>query len=137
MANNETSAIDVAYKVITDNDPTAVGKTYKGYTPSTAEGLIREITESDGSYLSTFAPGIAIEAPEVEIGIRGLAGDYQTPQREAKKLRKLLAMTRDYTLNDVTVMWFEPLGGIMYMGRDENRRVMFTLRFRCYYTEAG
>lgn len=137
MANNETTAIDVVYKLITEDDPATLGKTFKGFTPANAEGLIREIAESEGTYKATFSPGLAIEQPDIEIGIRGVAGDYTTPQREAIRLRRLLARTENYTLNDITVMWFEPLGGILYMGRDESRRVMFTLRFKAHYYGAS
>lgn len=131
MANFETSAIDVMYNVIIADNPAAVGFTFKGFTPD-KEGLVRELTEDTGDYKETFAPGVAIEQPICEVGIRGLAQDYVTPRNEAIKLRRLLSRVSNYVLNDIRILRFEPIGGIIYEGRDDNRRVMFTLRFKAH-----
>lgn len=128
-----SSAIDVAYAVIVADNPGAVGRTFKGFTPGTApEGLIRELTEDSGSFQATFQPGVAIEQPIIEVGIRGAAGDYTTPRNEAIKLRHLLTTVSDYVLDDIKVLHFEPIDGIFYMGRDDSKRVMFTLRFKAH-----
>lgn len=130
MADNETSAVDVLYHAILADNPDAAGSTFIGFTPD-KDGLVRELTEDTGDYQPTFG-GIAIEQPIVEIGLRGNPQDYKTPRNEALKLRRLIANLGTVTRNDCTVLYFEPLGGIIYEGRDANRRVMFVLRFKAH-----
>lgn len=133
MTDMLTSAIDVVYKVITDDNPTMLGRTFKGFTPGTApEGIVLELTEDSGTYQPTFIAGTAVEQPLIEIGIRGLPADYTTPRNMAIKLRQLLSKVQDYTLEDITVLAFEAVDGIFYLGRDEQKRVMFTLRFKAH-----
>lgn len=128
-----TSAIDVAYKVILADRPSLAGRTFMGFTPGTApEGIVLELTEDSGTYQATFNAGTTVEQPIVEIGIRGLPADYKSPRNEAIRLRFLLSQVQNYVLNDITVLAFEPVDGIFYLGRDEQKRVMFTLRFKAH-----
>lgn len=133
MVDDQTSAVDVMYDVIAAATPGIDGWMFIGHTPD-KEGLIRELNEGvdAGTYKATFAPGIAIERPVVEVGVRGLPQDYSTPRNEALRLRRLITKATNITLNDVTILHFQPIGGIIYMGRDEKRRVQFALRFEAW-----
>lgn len=129
MTTDQTSAIDAVYQIIVDDNPALATKTFIGFTPSSATGLVRELTEDEGTYKETFAPGIQLEMPMVEIGLRGVPEDYTGPRNEAIRLRRLISRVTDYELEDIRILRFVPEGGILHLGRDEQRRTMFTLRF--------
>jgi len=87
------------------------------------------LTEYDGSYTETFAAGIALSVPSLQIRVRGAAEDYVTPRARLVALVTLLQAVSNQTLGGIQFLRIKPTSTILSMGQDARLRYEFSANF--------
>lgn len=132
MPAKDLTAIDLIYQIIIDDNPATEPDTYIGFTPDRA-GLVRELNEQGVDNKATMGEApVALEVSMVEVGVRGIPGDYLTPRNEIMRLRYLIGRrSQNYTYDGLRLLWASPDAGIRHLGRDDSRRHQFSIIFEC------
>jgi hypothetical protein len=87
------------------------------------------LTEYDGSFMETFASGMAISQPSLQVRVRGAIDDYVTPRARLVAIQTLLNSISNQTLGGVQFLRVRPSSTILSMGQDDRLRWEFSANF--------
>lgn len=87
------------------------------------------VTEGDGLPYLTMGLPVALEAPHIQVMVRGAVGDYPGPKRKAMGIRYHLAALANYQSRGLRLLTAAPLGSILPLGVDAEGRHRFTVNF--------
>lgn len=74
-------------------------------------------------------PKLLLDHPSVMVRVRGAAGDYSTAWAKALAVKDALLGKAAATVNSTRYVGIWMKGDINYLGRDDNRRPLFSLNF--------
>ncbi len=74
------------------------------------------------------------ERPTIQVRSRGDVDGYRTAMIRAQDIKEVLRAVSNETLNSTRYVQVWPQGDIIYAGRDEKSRPIFTVNFRIHRT---
>jgi hypothetical protein len=128
------SWIEAIAEYLEDNDYGVAGETlFIGQMPDSGAAIL--LTEYDGNIIETYASGIALYQPSLQIRIHGEPEEYTTPRDTLKTIQAALAGITNETVNGVYFQRIKPSTTILSLGQDEALAFMFSANFEVTYEE--
>jgi hypothetical protein len=93
------------------------------------EALSSALTEYEGSFTETFAAGMAISEPQLQVRVRGVPEDYTTPRTRIVAIQNLLNQISNTTIGGVVFLRVKPTSTILATGQDDRLRWGFSQNF--------
>lgn len=91
--------------------------------------LASVLTEYEGTFTETFATGMAISVPQLQIRVVGVPEDYETPRARIASMQSLLNQVSNQTIGGVKFLRIRPSSTILAMGQDDRLRWGFSANF--------
>jgi hypothetical protein len=123
---------DIADHLTTNSLGTQGTNLFIGFMPDT-ETLVTLLSEYDGTVNETFAAGIALSQPSLQVRVRGAAEDYTTPRQRLADIMTLLQAVTNQTLGSTYFVRVRPSTTILAMGQDARLRYEFSANFEVTY----
>jgi len=123
---------DVADYLTTNSLGTQGTNLFIGFMPDT-DTLVTLLSEYDGTVNETFASGIALSQPSLQIRVRGATEDYTTPRTRLKDIVTLLQAVTNQTIGSTYFVRIRPSTTILAMGQDARLRYEFSANFEVTY----
>lgn len=111
---------------------TKAGDIFIGVRPD-IDGLSILLTQSGGDIIETYASGIQIYRPQLQIRVRGLPEDFVNPFTKIESVQSTLVGITNQTLSGIDFLRVKPLTGILAIGQDDNLAYEFTANFEVSY----
>lgn len=103
---------------------------YMGEDSATQPGLIYHVLEGPAAAPEqTMGTVVAVEHQSVDVIVFGNPGDYKGPKDEALRLRYLIMSMGDHVFNGLRMLYANPRGNVVPLGRDKLRRCNFMVSF--------
>lgn len=95
------------------------------------------ILVSDGPSWGSPNPNYSYEYPTIQIQVRGEKGSYLTAYAKAEEIKNFLNGNGNQTVNGARYIQITCSSDILYLGRDENQRPLFSINFELQRTEGS
>lgn len=93
------------------------------------EVLCTALTEYEGNFTETFASGMALSVPQLQVRVRGVPEDYATPRSRIIAIQTLLNQISNTTIGGVAFLRVQPTSTILALGQDDRLRWGFSANF--------
>ncbi len=93
------------------------------------------LTEYQGNTIETFASGIALYQPQLQVRVAGASEDYATPRARLIAIQTLLAGVTNQTLSGIRFQRIKPSTTILSLGQDDVLAFEFSANFEVTYEE--
>lgn len=134
------SALELIADLITQNTspaPVAGTNLFLGYRPSVDyDGLVYWVLEgfqNPRPPMTMGADTVALDVTTVDIQVMGTPNTLLAPRDECRRLRYMIAqMSKEFTSRGLRMLWAEPMGQVLPLGRDPNERTTYMCVFNCW-----
>lgn len=116
----------VADYLQTNNYGTKGTNLFIGMLPDT-DSLSTVLTEYEGSLTETFASGMALSIPQLQIRVRGVSEDYATPRTRISDIVQLLNGVSNVSIGGYQFLRIRPTSTVLAMGQDDRLRWQFSV----------
>ena len=99
------------------------------------DGLTTLLTEYQGNTIETFASGIALYQPQLQVRVAGASEDYAAPRARLIAIQTLLAGVTNQTLSGIRFQRIRPSTTILALGQDDVLAFEFSANFEVTYEE--
>lgn len=123
---------DVADHLTSNSLGTQGTNLFIGMMPDT-DSLTTLLSEYDGTINETFAAGIALSKPSLQVRVRGAAEDYTTPRQRLADIVQLLQAITNQTVGSTYFVRIKPSTTILALGQDARLRYEFSANFEVTY----
>jgi len=103
---------------------------FVGYTPDSPDAVVG-VYDSGGDGIEM---DYTYERPSVQVRIRGDKGAYRAAQMRGQAIRDYLKGIVNQTKNSARYLAIWPKGDVLFIGRDEKNRPMFSVNFTAHRT---
>lgn len=122
----------IADYLTSNNLGTQGSSLFIGSMPDT-NSLTTVLIDYDGSFNDTFAAGMALSIPQLQVRVRGASEDYATPRSRLQAIQALLSAVSNQTINGTAFLRIRPSTTILSMGQDDRLRWEFSANFEVTY----
>ena len=126
--------VAVADYLVANNLGTKGTNLFIGERPD-IDGLTTLLTEYQGNTIETFASGIALYQPQLQVRVAGAPEDYAAPRARLIAIQTLLAGVTNQTLSGIRFQRIRPSTTILALGQDDVLSFEFSANFEVTYEE--
>lgn len=120
---------DIASLIATDGFGTLSVDLFRGDLPPSPDGVAAVNEYPGGAAVTFFGTRSINERPRVQILVRGVAYDSQTPRLRIERIYQALMDRGAFTVNSTRYMALEPVQPPFPMGKDDNKRWVYAVNF--------
>ena len=140
MPSVGASALELVRDLIVANTtPAPVDGTnmFIGYRPSVENtGLVYWVLEGFQNPIPPQTMGsatVALDVTTVDVQVMGAPNEAQAARDECRRLRYMIAqMSKEYHSRGLRMLWAQPIGQVLPLGRDPMERTTYMCVFNCW-----
>lgn len=97
------------------------------------DGVSTLLSQSGGDVIETYASGIAIRRPALQVKVTGDPEDFLSPFNKIMAIQDSLVLIANQPLSGIDFLRVRPTSGVLSLGRDDNLSYEFTANFEVSY----